>query len=837
MRMAVEIGYIFILFINVFSNAFPVLTYADELTAALLVFIAVYKIIRNPAVILKLNRQELTLPLAFAAFMLVGVCGTLIYGVQPSTVAIVKDIISISKMFMAFICCPIVFEYTDRRSILKRLVTVSKGVSWAIAVGAVVTVLSKYGNLDNGELRHGVRVFQFFFPHPTMLVLSLVVICCVFIADSMRKNWFYISICVLSMIATMRDKVFLSVIAVACAFAVYFVYQRFGKKSIKYMIGVAAVGSAAAIAVSGKKIMEYIEYGMNAARPAMYAVGLDVAVDYFPFGSGFASFGSWLSGEYYSPLYSQYGISSVYGISPDNYTYIADVYWPQIYAQYSFIGLIIYGFMLYLIGRSLFERYRENRNALFALLTIGLYMLVSSVVEAVFTNDSAMIFAILTSLLIGGQTAKKTRIYLPDNKCFGFGDIPRLYKEQVFSGKAKREAAREKYERSVQKPQRILFVNGLEAGGIECFSINLLRKISKDKLIIDFACGDDPDIEQFYEAEAKGFGSRMYKLGYSLETSFIKRTLARRRAISAIVRKNGYEIVHLNTLSNAWMIDAAAARLGGAQRIIAHSHTSNFVKNSASGGHNIPLGLKYILHKALTPFSSSFATECFACSESAAIWMFGDRAVEEGRVKIIPNVFDTTAFTFDMETRNRIRAELGVGYKTVIGNIANFIPAKNHGFMLEIFSEVKKLAPESVLILIGDGDLREEITQTIKKLGLEKDVILLGRRKNVADYLCAMDVFLMPSKVEGLPIAVLESQASGLPTVNSTAIANEAQLSEYVYRVSLDNDAKAWAEAVVRASLLKPDRVAAGQVVRASSYNSSCATEMEDGYLCMLNKI
>lgn len=183
----------------------------------------------------------------------------------------------------------------------------------------------------------------------------------------------------------------------------------------------------------------------------------------------------------------------------------------------------------------------------------------------------------------------------------------------------------------------------------------------------------------------------------------------------------------------------------------------------------------------------------FACSKDAGKWLF-----DKCDFKVINNAIDTNMFIFNEDKRNNIRKLYSIEDKLVIGNIARFSEQKNHIFLIDIFNEIYKKNKNAVLMLVGDGHLKNEIEDKVNLLGLRENVIFTGVKSNVNEHLMAMDVFLFPSLFEGLGIVLIEAQASGLKCFTSDIVVpNEAKVSDLLEYINLSKDAKYWAGKVL----------------------------------------
>ena len=262
------------------------------------------------------------------------------------------------------------------------------------------------------------------------------------------------------------------------------------------------------------------------------------------------------------------------------------------------------------------------------------------------------------------------------------------------------------------------------------------------------------------------------------------------------LKAHSYQVIHINT-SNMFAeipVLCAAKKVGIATRII-HSHNSSM-------GTDHPV--KRMLLKCRVALDigrgivAKLATHYFACSQLAAEWLFPAHIVESGKVMLVKNGIDSARFQFNREIREKYRSEMGLTDKFVVGNVGRFSFAKNHTFLLDIFAEIHKRKPESVLLLIGEGELEEEVQKKTDDLHLTDCVCFLGLRSDVNCLLQTMDVFVLPSFFEGLPIVAIEAQAAGLEMVMSDAVSREAGITELAEFISLDQEAEVWADRILQ---------------------------------------
>lgn len=184
------------------------------------------------------------------------------------------------------------------------------------------------------------------------------------------------------------------------------------------------------------------------------------------------------------------------------------------------------------------------------------------------------------------------------------------------------------------------------------------------------------------------------------------------------------------------------------------------------------------------------ADYCFACSEYAGKWVFPHK-----EFFVFKNAVDTEEFLFNKEIRNEYRLRFGLGNRKVLGTVANFSADKNPMGLIEIFRAYKNINPESCLLWVGDGGLRDKIENKIQELKIEDSIILLGKRDDVPKILQTMDLFLLPSLNEGLPVSVIEAQAAGLPCYLSDTITEEVNITGLCKFLPLNNIGR-WVDAL-----------------------------------------
>lgn len=310
-----------------------------------------------------------------------------------------------------------------------------------------------------------------------------------------------------------------------------------------------------------------------------------------------------------------------------------------------------------------------------------------------------------------------------------------------------------------KQPIRIAHVIGKwVGGGVEAVVMNYYRHIDRTQIQFDFLCDNDSTNIPYEEIESLG-GKVILIPPYQKLHKYNKE-------LYKVFKENNYKIVHshINTLS---VFPLRIAKKAGVPVRIAHSHSTTNKKEWK----------KNLLKNILRPFSKVYATNYMCCSELAGRWLFGDKTYDEGKVYLLNNAIDIDKFKYDENIRKQKRKEFGIDDDTfVIGHIGRFVEQKNHRFLIDIFNEVHKERSNSLLLLIGQGPLMEEIKEKVHSLNLDNSVMFLGQRNDTNELYQAMDVFVLPSLYEGLPVVGVEAQATGLPCYFSDNMTMETKV-------------------------------------------------------------
>lgn len=350
------------------------------------------------------------------------------------------------------------------------------------------------------------------------------------------------------------------------------------------------------------------------------------------------------------------------------------------------------------------------------------------------------------------------------------------------------------------EPLRILQIMGIvRNGGVEAVILNYYKHVDKTKVQFDFVMHEGSNSS--YISEAIKMGARVYEI-----TPYTKNILKFTYDIYKVIRDGKYEIVHSN-MNSMSMFPLLAAWIAGAKIRILHNHTTDSRTE----------GLRSFVKRLLRPFAVMFANQYWACSKLAGIWMYGQKSVDNGGVTIINNAIDLKKYAFNEECRKRLRKKFGLEGKFVVGHVGRFMKQKNHDLLIEIFKELVKHKSNAIMLLIGEGPLLENIQQKVNRLGLQNQVVFLGPRNDVHELYNSMDVFVLPSFYEGLPIVGVEVQANGLPLVCSSEVTRDVAVNDNVSFIPLEQGLNYWVDSIMLSKRVSSKDV--GQSFLGSGFN------------------
>ena len=361
---------------------------------------------------------------------------------------------------------------------------------------------------------------------------------------------------------------------------------------------------------------------------------------------------------------------------------------------------------------------------------------------------------------------------------------------------------------------RILIViyGDIHFGGVSVLLNNLLANMDRnpfDFTLYAFGKLVDEEIYRLYESNGVRviLGNHNAYNKYKIAIDLFK-----------ILIEKKYDIIHCNTGGlDLTSVTMRIGKLMGVKKLIAHSHG---IKNSPGAYKDYELKLQSRINK--------LATQKLTCSDMASQHLFG-----HPDATLICNGIDLSKFTYDKNIRRETRLQLGIEEKIVIRTVGRLAPIKNQSFILEIIKELRNKLDVKALI-VGSGELRDELIDYSEKLGIKDDVIFIEANDKVESFLCAMDIFLLPSHAEGLSIAAIEAQAMDLPVWCSTKVPKRVAISEKLRFLNLDDGAKKWSESIYEYCTRNKleDRTEKSAMVTENGYDiKASAKKMHDIYM------
>lgn len=320
-------------------------------------------------------------------------------------------------------------------------------------------------------------------------------------------------------------------------------------------------------------------------------------------------------------------------------------------------------------------------------------------------------------------------------------------------------------------------VSNMDRGGIETMLMNFYRNVDREKVQFDFLANKPAPGD--YDEEIRSLGGRIF-----ISPGFMsyRKYLA---YMTDLFRKHPeYRIIH--THNGSLMLYALlSAKQNKIPVRIAHAHATA-----------VPFGLKNELKKLMRPMIKYVATDYWGCSDAAGTFYFSEKRWNNGH-ELIHNAINVDDFTFNRAARDAIRGQYGFGDKLVLGHVGRLTPQKNQKMILDVFAELHRLNANTHLVMVGTGELEQQMKQHTAELGIADAVTYTGVQTNVNEWYSAFDVFIMTSINEGLPVVAVEAQASDLPCMMSSSITSEVKVTDNVRFLNIQDDPLVWAKAIL----------------------------------------
>ena len=316
-------------------------------------------------------------------------------------------------------------------------------------------------------------------------------------------------------------------------------------------------------------------------------------------------------------------------------------------------------------------------------------------------------------------------------------------------------------------------------GGIEALLFNYISRMDRKNFnitILSYGASDRACVGKF-----ERLGIKIFVFSH-MRKKFVNSCLQ----ILNIMRSERFDIVHSH-VNEFNCVLVGLAFLAGIKVRISHSHAANIPFSSP---------LKKLIYKIKCMGGMVFATDYWACGKKAGAFLFGERAVKKGKVHIMNNAVNCELFQYSTIHREAVQNELDLHGFYCIGHVARFDKQKNNEFVIDLIHQLSRINDKFKLLWIGDGKDRSKVENIIKDKRLENKIILLGTINDIYRYYQAMDIFILPSLFEGLPICAIEAQLTGLPTLLSNTITDEVKLSDLVSMLPIDN-IQLWIDKIV----------------------------------------
>lgn len=355
----------------------------------------------------------------------------------------------------------------------------------------------------------------------------------------------------------------------------------------------------------------------------------------------------------------------------------------------------------------------------------------------------------------------------------------------------------------------------VERAGVCMFMLNWargIRQIDKDGIIVAYFRKGILNKDIALQYKSLGVKVVYSNLPQNASNVSSKNRKKIRGNVRALLKKYKFDVMHVNSSAAGFAsLVLTEGKKAGVPVRISHSHG----KNLDNGIKNAYLWfLKYLIKKNSTQYAG--------CSIDAGRYLFGDKGIKSDKWHFIPNTIDTKRFIFDNVSRIKFRDELGIENDVILmGATGMLTDTKNHVFLLPIVKNLNQNQVKVKLLILGEGEKRQELEHECKRLGIEESVFLPGVSDEIPEWLSAMDFYVMPSLSEGLPIGAVEAQASGLYCLLSDKVPPDVDISKKVFHLPIDGGTKLWEEKICELSKNdESQRTAMNDVVRKAGFDS-----------------
>lgn len=360
------------------------------------------------------------------------------------------------------------------------------------------------------------------------------------------------------------------------------------------------------------------------------------------------------------------------------------------------------------------------------------------------------------------------------------------------------------------KPIRILQMTAsLYMGGSQSMIMNLYKNIDRERIQFDFIV-DHPDLMDFADT-IKELGGKIYVMPTFKGINLFEVI----KAWNKLFKEHPeYKVIHSHARSYASIYLKIAKKYG--VKTIIHSH------NTSNGE-----GFTSLVRNALQLPLRRIADYFFGCSKNAGLWLFGEKIVSDDRFFVLNNAINSEKFKYNEKTRKEYRKEFGIkDDEKVFIQVGELCEQKNYEFTIKYFTKLCKKDNKCKLYIVGSGDLENEISNMIKENKMSNNIIMLGRRTDVNSLLQMADVYIMPSLYEGLSVAAIEAQASGINCLFSNQVNKDVDITKLCKFIPLDEDK--WVNASIEALISRKDT---SELIKEAGYDiKTTATWLSNFY-------
>lgn len=357
----------------------------------------------------------------------------------------------------------------------------------------------------------------------------------------------------------------------------------------------------------------------------------------------------------------------------------------------------------------------------------------------------------------------------------------------------------------------IFFGEPISYGGQEAFMLNMLNSFSDQNIIYTIATPFKCDNTNFLNFENK----KIKIISYNKKFDTVLRKHYIKKCFKDFLKQNKSEVVHIQSgsLYVLYYLSKLAYK-NNVKKVIIHSH--------CAGTSNLKYRLiKHVSDKKIDKYVNVY----LACSNLAAEWKFPKEIINEKKFKIIFNGINTNKFKFNDEIRTEYRNKLNLNGYLTLCNVGRLSEQKNQKFLVDICDLLKRKNVKFKCLVVGDGELKNDLIKKVEDKKLTDYIVFLSRRNDIANIMMAADIFLLPSIYEGLAVTTVESQATGLPTLCSSTITKETNLTDLIKFLPI-NDANIWANEILRFAEKKFDREIYANMIKQSGYDSKQSAKL-----------